>query len=59
MIFIPTISLADDDNETWYIEGGNSVIMEQYTATWCDVCAKIDPWISDFVDDRGSRIIRD
>ncbi len=58
MIFIPTISLADDDNETWYIEGGNSVIMEQYTATWCDVCAKIDPWISDFVDDRGSRIIR-
>ena len=58
MIFIPTISLADDDTETWYIEGGNSVIMEQYTATWCDVCAKIDPWISDFVDDRGSRIIR-
>ena len=58
MIFIPTISIAEEDTDNWFIEGGNSVIMEQYTATWCDVCAKIDPWISNFVDDRGSRIIR-
>jgi hypothetical protein len=25
------------------LEGGNSVLMEQFTATWCDVCAQIDP----------------
>ena len=59
MIFIPTISVAEDDEtNNWFTEGGNSVIMEQYTATWCDVCAKIDPWISNFADNRGSRIIR-
>tara|TARA_B110000003_G_scaffold275270_1_gene317419 strand:+ start:52 stop:978 length:927 start_codon:yes stop_codon:yes gene_type:complete len=59
MIFIPIISVAEDDEtNNWFTEGGNSVIMEQYTATWCDVCAKIDPWISNFADNRGSRIIR-
>ena len=50
--------IAEDEPNNWYIEGGNSVLMEQYTATWCDVCATIDPWISDFADDRGSRLVR-
>ena len=58
MIFSSPISIAEDKNNNWYVEGGNSVLMEQYTATWCDVCAKIDPWISNFVDERGSRLIR-
>ena len=49
---------AEDESGNWYIEGGNSVLMEQYTATWCDVCATIDPWIADFADKRGSRLIR-
>jgi hypothetical protein len=46
--------VADDESDNWYIEGGNSVLMEQFTATWCDVCAKIDPWVSNFADERGS-----
>ena len=58
MILTSPISIAEDKTDDWYVEGGNSILMEHYTATWCDVCAKIDPWISDFVDDRGSRMIR-
>ena len=61
LLFIMLISpatIAEGESEEWYVEGGNSVLMEQFTATWCDVCAKIDPWISDFVDERGSRLIR-
>ena len=50
--------VAEDESNNWYTEGGNSVLMEQYTATWCDVCAQIDPWISNFADDRGSRLVR-
>ena len=50
--------VADDESDNWYAEGGNSVLMEQFTATWCDVCAQIDPWISNFVDERGSRLVR-
>ena len=50
--------VAEDEPNNWYIEGGNSVLLEQYTATWCDVCAQIDPWISNFADDRGSRLVR-
>lgn len=49
---------AEDETNNWYIEGGNSVLMEQYTATWCDVCAEIDTWIGDFADNRGSRLVR-
>ena len=50
--------VAEDEPNNWYTEGGNSVLLEQYTATWCDVCAQIDPWISNFADDRGSRLVR-
>jgi hypothetical protein len=58
IIFSSPVSIAEDGANNWYVEGGNSVLMEQYTATWCDVCAKIDPWIGNFVEDRGSRLIR-
>jgi hypothetical protein len=50
--------VADDESDNWYVEGGNSVLMEQFTATWCDVCAQIDPWVSNFADERGSRLVR-
>ena len=50
--------VAEDDSNDWYTKGGNSVLMEQYTATWCDVCAKIDPWVAEFADNRGSRLVR-
>ncbi len=58
LILCPCISTAEDNNNNWFIEGGNSVLMEHYTATWCETCAQIDPWISDFADSRGSRLIR-
>ena len=50
--------VAEDESNNWYTEGGNSVLLEQYTATWCDICAQIDPWVSNFADDRGSRLVR-
>ena len=43
MILTSPISIAEDKTDDWYVEGGNSILMEHYTATWCDVCAKIDP----------------
>ena len=58
LVMISSNIVADDESDNWYIEGGNSVLMEQFTATWCDVCAQIDPWISNFADERGSRLVR-
>jgi hypothetical protein len=58
LVMISSNIVADDESDNWYIEGGNSVLMEQFTATWCDVCAQIDPWVSNFADERGSRLVR-
>ena len=38
--------------------GGHAILLEQYTATWCDTCATVDPWISEFADDHASRVVR-
>ena len=38
--------------------GGHAILLEQYTATWCDTCATVDPWISEFADDHESRVVR-
>jgi hypothetical protein len=38
--------------------GGHAILIEQYTATWCEVCATIDPWIGDFVSDHSGRVER-
>ena len=43
LVMISSNIVADDESDNWYVEGGNSVLMEQFTATWCDVCAQIDP----------------
>ena len=58
LILNSTQITAEDESDNWYVQGGNTVLLEQYTATWCDVCAKIDPWVSDFADNRGSRLVR-
>ncbi len=58
LVMISSNIVADDESDNWYVEGGNSVLMEQFTATWCDVCAQIDPWVSNFADERGSRLVR-
>ena len=38
--------------------GGHAILLEQYTATWCDTCATVDPWISEFTDDHAGRVVR-
>ena len=38
--------------------GGHAILLEQYTATWCDTCATVDPWISEFADDHEGRVVR-
>ena len=40
------------------VEGGHSILLEQYTATWCESCATVDPWITDFVDAHSTRVVR-
>ena len=45
-------------SKEWSAEGGHSVLMEQYTATWCDVCASVDVWMPDFTSANGNRVAR-
>ena len=40
------------------IRGGGSVMFEQATAVWCDVCAEHETWISPMVESNGERLIR-
>jgi len=40
------------------IRGGGSVMFEQATAVWCDVCAQHEAWISPMVESNGERLIR-
>ena len=59
LILLPLV-YADTDapDESREASGGYAILMEQYTATWCDTCATIDPWVSDFLDERSSRVVR-
>ena len=38
------------------IEGGHSILVEEYTATWCQRCAEIDPDLGIVAEEHGSRI---
>ena len=65
MIFIITFlfliypsTAQNEDNTHWSEKGGYSVVMEQYTATWCDVCASIDSWMPQYTEANGNRVIR-
>ena len=65
MIFIITFlfliypsTAQNEDNAHWSEKGGYSVVMEQYTATWCDVCASIDSWMPQYTEANGNRVIR-
>lgn len=65
MIFIITFlflsypsNAQDDENTYWSEKGGHSVVMEQYTATWCDVCASVDSWMPQYTEANGNRVIR-
>ena len=47
-----------EDNNSWQVDGGYSVLMEQYTATWCEICASVDSWMPDYTSANGDRVIR-
>ena len=51
-LFLQPLAIAEttDADESREAQGGHAILLEQYTATWCDSCATIDPWIIDFVD---------
>ena len=59
LIFLPlTGADTESPDKTRTAEGGHAILLEQFTATWCDTCATIDPWIIDFVEDRSNRVVR-
>lgn len=37
--------------------GGRSLVVEELTTTWCEVCAEVDPYLVNVADSHGSRII--
>ena len=49
---------ARPPDESRDARGGHAILLEQYTATWCDTCATVDPWISEFTDDHEGRVVR-
>ena len=59
-LFLQPLAIAEttDVDESREAHGGHAILLEQYTATWCDSCATIDPWITDFVDSHSTRVVR-
>lgn len=53
---IATSYSADSQNQMDTISGGRSILIEEYTATWCPSCAEIEPYLMDFANTHGSRI---
>lgn len=37
-------------------EGGRTLLVEEYTATWCLICSEVDPELETVADSHGSRI---
>ena len=61
ILFIPASSaLIVDASEEWndsiLVEGGRSILVEEISATWCQSCAEIDPYLMEVADAHGSRI---
>jgi len=53
-----SLASGTDENTTWESEGGHLVLIEQYTATWCETCSSVDEWMPDFTRDNSGRIVR-
>ena len=50
LLFLPmTGADSESPDKARTVSGGHAILFEQLTATWCDTCATIDPWITDFV----------
>ena len=60
VLIMQPLALADteDSHESREAYGGHAILLEQYTATWCESCATVDPWITDFVDSHSTRVVR-
>jgi thiol-disulfide isomerase/thioredoxin len=53
---IATSYSADAQNQMDTVSGGRSILIEEYTATWCPSCAEIEPYLMGFANTHGSRI---
>jgi len=59
LILLPLVSAdTGSPDESRDAVGGHAILLEHYTATWCDSCATVDPWISEFSDSHSSRMVR-
>jgi len=61
MLFSVQIPIAASDSvdsqvQTYSVSGGRSILIEEYTATWCPSCSEIDPYLMEFAYAHGSRI---
>jgi len=59
ILFLLPLANADTDAPDVSREavGGHAILLEHYTATWCDTCATVDPLVSEFVDEHTSRVV--
>ncbi|MDP6871841.1 MAG: hypothetical protein QGI73_06415 [Candidatus Thalassarchaeaceae archaeon] len=63
VVVIVVLSIASSSNaqsteNSWSAEGGYTVLAEQFTAAWCEVCADVDPWMPEFTESNGNRVAR-
>ena len=60
LALIPPADAIRINPESWagsaFVEGGFTILVEEYTATWCESCAQIDEDLEIITDDHGSRI---
>lgn len=59
LLLVPLVSAdLDGPDVSREASGGHAILMEQFTATWCEVCATVDPWMPDFTADHSNRVVR-
>ncbi len=58
ILSIASGSNAQSTENSWSAEGGYTVLAEQFTAAWCEVCAEVDPWMPEFTESNGNRVAR-
>jgi thiol-disulfide isomerase/thioredoxin len=57
MPFANARSIEPSEWDGWaVVEGGYSILVEEYTATWCPRCAEIDPDLGIVAEEHGKRI---
>ena len=59
ILFLLPLTNADSDipDRSREATGGHAILLEHYTATWCDTCATVDPLVSEFAEDHSSRVV--